>query len=389
MVKRRTIALAIAMLVLNVVAIAMLALGGPTSTADAAVKTLFWKGVFHVDEAINSDRNLDAIHAKPENYNSLQCIACHGDMETAMPESSSTDDAGTDTTGSAEASTASSADEASSAASATALAGADASEVPSATSNVKIDVHFHMGLEVASFTCTDCHRTDRVWNVETTATASSDSSGTLTTTLRTNRFFCFKCHSSFDTYVEDGTMQAEWEEEDCKMCHTGKLAPRHEQTFLNQVLSSNECLMCHGNNLFPWPEQHYEDSWSTTHGLYAADRSTCSICHATESFCNDCHKIKPSTHTSAWRGLHQAAYKKRPSRCATCHTKDYCNNTCHLVNHTKNWKDHHGPAVQEQGRDYCMDCHYLGFCIKCHDSSGRSVSTIDFGSETTSDTGGQ
>jgi hypothetical protein len=270
---------------------------------------------------------------------------------------------------------------------ASASSSADASESAAASSSVSIDVHFHMSLEVENFACTDCHRTNRVWKVARTGVGSSAT--TSTQMLRINRFFCFKCHGSFGAYVKRGTMKAEWKEQDCTMCHKGKLAPRHEQPFLNQVLSSKECPSCHGDNLFPWPTRHYDPAWVTEHGSDAQDVSTCTVCHSTEQFCKDCHLIKPPSHESLWRAQHAAAYNNRPSRCGPCHVSKFCNDTCHFVDHTKDWGKSHGRTVQEETPDYCMTCHYLGFCVRCHDSSNRTVKTIILQSTTPTSTGGK
>jgi hypothetical protein len=272
--------------------------------------------VYHADSAIEGQKNLDKIHAKPESHSDAECMACHGEMKASKPASG--------------------------------------------TSNVKIDVHFHLTLTVASFHCADCHHTGRVWYGTQT--------GSNTKMIRINRFFCFNCHGPFDKYVQKGSMKAEYKTLDCQMCHRGKMAPKHAQPFLNQVLSSSECLMCHGNNLFPWPKQHYTTAWKTQHGLYAGDRKVCATCHNIAVFCKTCHTVKPPTHDQNWRGVHKMLYRQNPARCGTCHTADFCNTKCHLVNHTANWRQNHGGYVRDNGRDLCMKCHYLGFCLGCHNS---------------------
>jgi hypothetical protein len=325
--KKRIIGIAVCMLVFDIVAILVLVSSTPVRPSEATASETFWNAVYHVDQAVEGTANLSAIHAKPEDHSSAECIACHGVMDAAIPTSG--------------------------------------------TANVKIDVHFHLKLEVARFSCTDCHRTNRVWNGKMT--------GSKTAILRTNRFFCFNCHAPFSQAVSasKGNMTMDNETQDCRMCHVGKLAPKHEQPFLSQVLSSTECKMCHADNLFPWPTQHYTAEWTTVHGEHAGDRENCKICHNISIFCHDCHTIKPVTHNSNWRAVHKQLYRTDAQRCATCHTAEWCNTKCHLVSHTADWVQVHSSYVTEHGRDVCMRCHYLGFCMICHNSTAPIKITFD------------
>jgi hypothetical protein len=319
MLSKRIIGLAIAMLVFDVVAVLVLLSSTSVHPSQAVAQETFWKGVYTVDQSVETSANLTKLHATPEDHSSAECIACHGAMDAALPTAG--------------------------------------------VSNVKIDIHFHLKLSVARFSCTDCHHTGRVW--------MAAMPGKTQKILRINRFFCFNCHGTFDQWIKvsKGQMKPDYQTKDCRMCHVGKLAPKHDQPFLSQVLSSTECLMCHGNNLFPWPKQHYTAAWSTIHGLYAGDRKICSVCHNIATFCHDCHTIKPVTHDPGWRGVHKQLYRADPQRCATCHTAEWCNTKCHLVSHTGDWVQTHNAYVTAHGRDVCMQCHYLGFCMGCHTSN--------------------
>jgi hypothetical protein len=353
-VQKRLIILAIVLLVLNSVLLAMFTLGSPTVASEKTIKSTFWKAIYSADPTMKDRINLTKLHQKPERLSSYECMACHGDMKkgNTNPKNSS----------------------------------------------IRINVHFHVSLTVANFSCTDCHMTNRVYSEQTTVNliktqskqvtqttaANASSFGTTAantsgTVIRINRFFCFKCHSSFDTYVKKGAMKPDYQKLECQMCHRGKIAPKHQQPFLSQVLSSTECLMCHGNNLFPWPKLHYETVWSTQHGQTAAkDFTVCWICHVKAYFCDRCHTTKPITHDTSWRANHKANYKARPDRCKTCHTSDFCNSRCHGQNHTANWRNDHATTVVEKGREFCMNCHYLGFCFSCHNQTGRIVPMINF-----------
>ena len=352
MLKKRIIGLAIAMLVFDVVAVLVFLSSTPVKPSDAVAAETFWSAMYHVDSAVQGDKNLAKIHAKPEDHSSAECIACHGQMDAAMPTNlgSASSGAAAETTGSSttsgSAAGSSTADTSSSAA-----ASADTTTAASKTSNIKIDLHFHLKLSVARFSCTDCHRTNRVWMAPGPTSQGTTSSKQI---LRINRFFCFNCHGPFSNFVKPGGMQLDYKTKECRMCHVGKMAPKHEQPFLSQVLSTTECLMCHGNNLFPWPPQHYTTEWSTIHGKYAGDRVICSECHNISTFCHDCHTIKPITHDSNWRAVHKQNYRADPQRCGTCHTAEWCNTKCHLVAHTADWRQTHNAYVTEHGRDVCM-----------------------------------
>ena len=362
--KKRIIALAIAMLVFDIVAVLVFVSSSAVKPSDAIAAETFWSGMYHVDQAVEGTANLAAIHAKPEAHSSSECIACHGQMDAAMPTQMGS---GNDTPATGISTATASA---STSGAAAAVPSPDTTSPASNTSNLKINIHFHLKLSVARFSCTDCHRTNRVW-MAAGPTSQGTSSGKKI--LRINRFFCFNCHGPFSNFVKPGGMQLEYKEKTCRMCHVGKMAPKHEQPFLSQVLSTTECLMCHGNNLFPWPTQHYTTQWSTIHGKYAGDRVICSTCHNLNTFCHDCHTIKPITHDSNWRAVHKQNYRDRPQRCATCHTAEWCNTKCHLVAHTADWRQTHNAYVTEHGRDVCMRCHYLGFCMGCHTTNGPMV----------------
>lgn len=327
LLKKRIIGMAIFMLVFDLVAVLVFMSSTPVKPSEAVATETVWKGIYSVDQAIEGTGNLAAIHAKPENHSSAECIACHGVMDASLPTSG--------------------------------------------TANIKIDVHFHLKISVARFSCIDCHQTDRVWR--------GTFPGKTTQMLRINREFCFNCHSGFDRAIKLSLnqMKPEYAELDCRMCHVGKLAPKHALPFLSQVLSSTECMMCHGNNVFPWPAQHYTAEWSTIHGKHASDRTVCASCHNLAVFCKECHTTKPSTHDSNWRAVHKNLYKAEPQRCATCHTAEWCNTKCHLVSHTADWRNVHNAYVTDHGRDVCMKCHYLGFCMGCHMTNG-SIQQIKF-----------
>ncbi len=338
MLQRRIIILVATFLIFDALLMLVFSLGSPTKAAGTEVKSRIWKAIYKTDPVIQGRLTIMRMHVKPENLTSEECIACHGDMKQLKRSTNK--------------------------------------------SNLKIDVHFHLTLPVANFTCTDCHRTGRV-QPELSQDIGKKQAGQAGSalTLRINRFFCFKCHSSFEAYVKKGRMKIEYMKEDCQMCHRGKMAPRHEQPFLSQVLSTTECLMCHGNNIFPWPKQHYDKAWKTSHGLYVKnDPKVCQMCHAKPTFCDKCHTVKPITHDGGWRGVHATNYKQRPERCKTCHTDKFCNEKCHLVNHTAGWRNDHGPHVVEKGRDFCMNCHYLGYCFRCHNTTNRKIPSINFSS---------
>lgn len=357
------------MLVFDIVAVLVFVSSSPVKPSEARAQETFWSAMYNVDKAVEGTSNLAAIHAKPEAHASSECVACHGVMDAAMPtsmlsssgssaSSASTDSAGaTGTAGSSSAATGS----------------AETTNKASSTSNIKIDLHFHLKLTVARFSCTDCHRTNRVWMGASPTSTTSGTASSTATILRINRFFCFNCHGPFSNFVKAGGMQLDYKTKECRMCHVGKMAPKHEQPFLSQVLSTTECLMCHGNNLFPWPSQHYTTEWATVHGRYAGDRVICSACHNLTTFCKECHTVKPITHDSNWRAMHKQNYKDRAQRCATCHTAEWCNTKCHLVAHTADWRMTHNTYVTEHGRDVCMKCHYLGFCMSCHTTGGPLV----------------
>jgi hypothetical protein len=138
LLKKRIIGMAIFMLVFDLVAVLVFLSSTPVKPSEAVATETVWKGIYSVDKAIEGTGNLAAIHAKPENHSSAECIACHGVMDASLPTSG--------------------------------------------TANIKIDVHFHLKIAVGRFRI-DCHQTDKC-------------GGTFpkSTMLRINQEFCFNCH---------------------------------------------------------------------------------------------------------------------------------------------------------------------------------------------------
>ncbi|MDW7651236.1 MAG: cytochrome c3 family protein, partial [Bacillota bacterium] len=177
--------------------------------------------------------------------------------------------------------------------------------------------------------------------------------------------------------------------DDCMQCHFRRKA-------------STDCKACHtGLNL---PEYHQVAEFTFSHGTPAREKlEECNVCHGyaerkkmevrsdhtvtnysrENTFCRDCHSLRPERHTERWKFDHAARTKLNGKEgCLVCHddrpkntlelsiTPTQCG-TCHRGGtHRKNWRAAHPNfpiMITEQTRFSmdCMQCH-TNKCLQCH-----------------------
>ena len=99
----------------------------------------------------------------------------------------------------------------------------------------------------------------------------------------------------------------------CLKCHDGKRA-------------SNKCTTCHTRKEVP--ASHRAKDWLQIHSQ-KVKTIDCSACHGwSPTYCADCHKQRPASHTATWKADHKGPAKQNPKRCLVCHTEQFCK-TCH------------------------------------------------------------
>jgi nitrate/TMAO reductase-like tetraheme cytochrome c subunit len=179
---------------------------------------------------------------------------------------------------------------------------------------------------------------------------------------------------------------------------------------------SNECSTCHSSGMEP--ESHKAKDFKTqTHGDQAKlDLPECNSCHKYMStkplegyekesvineylnddpakvkkthfnyakentFCQDCHKKRPASHTGNFFGNHSTLAKQNQENCSACHDLKMTStpgenqvncSSCHPSKHSqKNWKEGHPISVEnvKKPSETCYKCHAEKKCTTCHKS---------------------
>ncbi|WP_040204198.1 cytochrome c3 family protein [Neobacillus jeddahensis] len=190
--------------------------------------------------------------------------------------------------------------------------------------------------------------------------------------------------------------------ETCMDCHTARKI-------------TTECSACHDTGMIP--KSHKEADFKTkTHGLKAkTDLEDCNSCHQYMStaklegyeetttlekyleidtdqakkdehtyakentFCQECHKTRPASHTTSFIGNHGTEASKDEQKCYTCHDPNRTNtasnnavncSSCHQKKHLTNWRENHPIPVDnvKKPEERCYTCHVKKTCTSCHKS---------------------
>lgn len=300
------IKLILASVVLNALILTGFFMSTPEHSAASAVRTAVYKARFKFFP-IKDSTSLAHMHLKSAQIPKAECEACHGD------------------------------------------------ELDS-----RIVLHrIHLRSELLpGLVCNDCHRRVDL--------AARDN---VVVTRWVDVGVCKKCHSPFPGLKPGSAMTPTDFKIDCTTCHTGSNAPRHEETYLSQIIAPAECTGCHGKRVLPWTPLHERADWLKKHGAEALQSGTkdCFQCHDFGlKFCDTCHAIKPPTHLPAdrWKAVHADAARADTRACYTCHKINFCK-TCHVV-HESGWRDLHPAFVDSHGTKSCEKCHSLSFCSFCH-----------------------
>jgi DNA-binding beta-propeller fold protein YncE len=253
-----------------------------------------WKAAYFIEPSSRDLKHISKLHIKPESLTQSQCIACHGYMQESRKMSEN--------------------------------------------STVGSNVHFHIFITNANYSCVTCHRSGGVYSIP-----GKDSKGVYLGRLR------YKQDEYSDAELKPGSF-LRTKPSLCLDCHNGK----------NNTKTASS---------LAWPKPHTENGWFARHGMVSRrDNKICEKCHDEESFCVRCHNEIPQSHDVNWRPDHRLVYKARPEYCKTCHTADFCNGRCHGGQHTANWRYDHTETVSEKGNRFCINCHFTNYCVECHDN---------------------
>ena len=186
---------------------------------------------------------------------------------------------------------------------------------------------------------------------------------------------CMECHKAKNITTE------------CSACHTTGMVPdSHKQedfktkTHGQQAETDlQECNDCHKDMSTTKLEGYDEPSLVSKY--LNADKQVSTKSHINyakeNSFCVDCHNIRPASHTADLISNHGAYANQNKGKCSICHEVDrnvgtpqgktVCS-SCHSKDHPNNWRQSHPVKVAENQRPQqsCYTCHVEKSCTRCH-----------------------
>ncbi|EKN71369.1 NapC/NirT cytochrome c domain protein [Neobacillus bataviensis LMG 21833] len=187
-------------------------------------------------------------------------------------------------------------------------------------------------------TCMDCHIARKI----TTECSACHTTGMIP-----------KSHKKADFKIKNHGVMAKTDLQDCNSCHkymsTAKLEGYEEASTIDKYLNTDS-------------GQSNKDEHT-----YAKENT----------FCQDCHKTRPASHSKAFIGNHGTEASKNEQKCYTCHDPNKSNtasnntvncSTCHQMKHLKNWREGHPIPVDNVKRPeaMCYTCHVEKRCTSCH-----------------------
>jgi nitrate/TMAO reductase-like tetraheme cytochrome c subunit len=189
----------------------------------------------------------------------------------------------------------------------------------------------------------------------------------------------------------------------CMKCHTARKI-------------TTECKACHETGMYP--DTHQSKLFKLqSHGTHARDDlNLCNSCHyymsakeidglakvttinkflkkenkapklsefdyaKQNTFCKECHSLRPASHGSLFLGNHGELASKNKEKCLACHNYQQAGNqvqtsivscaSCHPSMHKdKSYKSRHPVPLAEENQkvtDFCYTCHSENICKTCH-----------------------
>jgi hypothetical protein len=188
-------------------------------------------------------------------------------------------------------------------------------------------------------TCVDCHKARKVTN----ECSACHSSGMIP-----------ESHEKEDFKTKDHGDLAKTELQECNACHkymsTESLVGYEKESVITQYLNQDE------------------NKQKKSHFNYAKENT----------FCQDCHKNRPASHTSNFFGSHGTIAAKNQENCSACHDLKQTSTpgqnqvncaSCHPSKHSqKNWRTSHPVPVEgvKKPSETCYKCHAEKKCTTCH-----------------------
>jgi nitrate/TMAO reductase-like tetraheme cytochrome c subunit len=186
---------------------------------------------------------------------------------------------------------------------------------------------------------------------------------------------CMDCHKSRKITTE------------CSACHSTGMVPE-SHTAANFKLQSHgkqaaedlaSCNQCH-KDMSTAKLEGYEGSSAIDKYLNIEKRNLEKNEHTyakENTFCQDCHKVRPESHTKLFFDGHGREASKNQETCFTCHEPNRSNTasansvdcaSCHQMKHLNKWRKNHPVPVKNVTKpvESCYKCHVKKTCSSCH-----------------------
>jgi len=169
---------------------------------------------------------------------------------------------------------------------------------------------------------------------------------------------CAKCHSVVDKNILTGNEMIP-SMDTCVTCHTDQ-----------KVTGGTDCSFCHVKGLEKIKPQTHTAAWKTTHGAGLTKDlidSSCRVCHTKEqdNSCTTCHHKAPLNFGKS-------------VACSTCHGEGF--DKTRPADHTPLWVSSHGKGLTQSRIDQrCVLCHNPASrndCQSCHRREAPKNHTI-------------
>ena len=194
---------------------------------------------------------------------------------------------------------------------------------------------------------------------------------------RTKMETCMECHEAREVSTE------------CKTCHTTEMVPKshkklsfktdtHGTSAKKDVSKCNSCHQYMSDKEIEDMKDVPASQQFLSNGSVKQKTVSAQDYAKENTFCNECHTTRPSSHVKGFVNLHGSIAKQSTEKCLACHdlekngfnkTTNITCSSCHPASHVgKTFKEKHPINLNgvTQPSELCYTCHYKPKCTSCH-----------------------
>lgn len=188
---------------------------------------------------------------------------------------------------------------------------------------------------------------------------------------------CMDCHR-----VRNVTLE-------CSACHTTSMLPEDHTTKIfkeggHGKIEASQLPYCDKCHSYMSKKEYdlFEESSSVAkfinkENTISKPEVSISQYSKTNTFCKDCHGIRPESHKQDLFLMKHGVLSKVNNNCFTCHDNRISDDSpvtnvacasCHPASHKKMWRNTH-PVNVNNGQKFnktCLTCHVEEYCVRCH-----------------------